>query len=156
VFYRVLKIDYNPDPSGNVTRLQATVLAGRPELGSRRDLWLIRSICYPACMAFGTDPTYDHDAEVRNQAEIAAEVEASDAPVQSEANVAGETADQPDGQATPDADDIVEVRLVDGAEVDGEPVVEASIAGVVLKPGEATEVPGRSRSPSPPRDTPRS
>jgi hypothetical protein len=92
-------------------------------------------------MAFGTDPTYDHDAEVRNQAEIAAEVEASDAPVQSEANVAGETADQPDGQATPDADDIVEVRLVDGAEVDGEPVVEASIAGVVLKPGEATEVP---------------
>jgi hypothetical protein len=26
-FYRVLKIDYNPDPSGNVTRLQATVLA---------------------------------------------------------------------------------------------------------------------------------
>jgi hypothetical protein len=26
-FYRVLKIDYNPDPSGNITRLQATVLA---------------------------------------------------------------------------------------------------------------------------------
>jgi len=26
-YYRVLKIDYNPDPSGNITRLQATVLA---------------------------------------------------------------------------------------------------------------------------------
>ena len=82
----------------------------------------------------------DHDAEAAEQARIAQQVPAEEnQPAVSESSVAGETADQPDAAAAADADDIVTVKLVSGAEVDGEPVEHLRIAGVEVTP-EGTEV----------------
>lgn len=97
-------------------------------------------------MAFGDVKQPDHDDEAAEQAKIASQV-VEDEPqdeqpkeVVSEAKVAGETADPADAAAAEDADDIVTVQLVDGAEVAGEPVTHCRIAGVVVEP-EGTEVP---------------
>jgi hypothetical protein len=92
-----------------------------------------------------------HAAAEAEQADIAANVvpDAEQAP-EPVAPVQGETVDQPDAASSPDADDLVEVKLsedytadyvnAETGEVTQEPVVEVSVAGVVLHPGDPVEV----------------
>jgi hypothetical protein len=78
----------------------------------------------------------DHDAEAAEQAHIASEVE--------QPQVAGETADQPEAPAAaaPEDEAVVTVSLAADAQAsNGEPLVELSVAGVVLTPGASEEVP---------------
>lgn len=86
-------------------------------------------------MAFGDA---DHEAEVRKQADIEANI-VSD---QDEPKVAGETAEQPDAAAAPEDQATVTVSLASDAKAaNGEPLVELSVAGIVLEPGSEQEVP---------------
>jgi hypothetical protein len=95
-------------------------------------------------MGWPDEQKVDHDAEVKAQADIAANVPSDEAKVEAAPVVAGETADQPDAAADEDAPvSIVLAADATGPDAEGNevPLNEVSIAGVVLVPGEPVEVP---------------